>query len=298
MHLSLVSHPDHAPHFTDAAGRLPDVTVVEMNDNPDAVAVLAGAANPLETCRLAAAANRHILIELAAFSAPTEADELGRICNDAGVRLVISPADRFRPAIRSVKETAAAGDLGEPGLLRIHRWQPRSNPGRETNRDTNVSQIAADVDLANWFYDSMPSEIYCRCGQPPAEASTPATYLQVHLGYPKGGMALIDVAHSLPAGDGYYSLSLIGSLGAAYADQHHDMQLLYTGGKPAAVASRENAHQLLAQLENFVASVAAQHDPDENTLNPVRALEVAAQAVLSMHERRAVRRNGNAYELA
>ena len=55
MHLSLVSHADHASHFTDAAGRLPDVTMVEMNDNPDAVAVLAGAANPLETCRLAAA---------------------------------------------------------------------------------------------------------------------------------------------------------------------------------------------------------------------------------------------------
>ena len=43
-------------------------------------------------------------------------------------------------------------------------------------------------------------------------------------------MALIDCAQTLPQGDGYFSLSLIGSTGAAYADSHHNRQLLYGGG--------------------------------------------------------------------
>ena len=40
-------------------------------------------------------------------------------------------------------------------------------------------------------------------------------YVQLHLGFANGGMALIDHAQTLPPGEGYYSLSLIGSKGAA-----------------------------------------------------------------------------------
>ena len=47
-------------------------------------------------------------------------------------------------------------------------------------------------------------------------------------------MAMIDISTRLPEGDDYYSLSLVGANGSAYADDHYNMQLLYNGGPAAA----------------------------------------------------------------
>ena len=44
--------------------------------------------------------------------------------------------------------------------------------------------------------------------------------IQVHLGFADGGMALIDINSSVPVGDDYYSLSLIGADGSAYVAAH------------------------------------------------------------------------------
>ena len=56
--------------------------------------------------------------------------------------------------------------------------------------------------------------------------------LLVHLGFKCGGMALIDFTNSLPDGDNYESLCLIGSKGVAYADDHRNRNLFFNGGAP------------------------------------------------------------------
>ena len=69
--------------------------------------------------------------------------------------------------------------------------------------------------------------------------------------FPEGGMALIDCSRALqPSCDPYFSLTVIGSTGAAYADDHHNTNLLYKGitrGLP--VTFEENWLRL--QLESF-----------------------------------------------
>ena len=62
-------------------------------------------------------------------------------------------------------------------------------------------------------------------------------------------------AETLPEGDGYFSLSLIGSAGAAYADDHHNTQLLYAGGHAAALKTGESEFEELAQLQEFVNAI-------------------------------------------
>ena len=52
-------------------------------------------------------------------------------------------------------------------------------------------------------------------------------------------MAMIDVAASLPSGGDYFSLTMIGGTGAAYADDHHNMNLLYSGGQPNAIRASQ-----------------------------------------------------------
>ena len=80
-------------------------------------------------------------------------------------------------------------------------------------------------------------------------------YVQVHLGFAHGGMALIGVANTLPPGDGYRSLTLIGSSGAAYADDHHQTQLLYRGGLPSAARTSESHVAETSLLRDFLNEV-------------------------------------------
>jgi hypothetical protein len=65
-------------------------------------------------------------------------------------------------------------------------------------------------------------------------------------------MALIDYSGRLPGGDGYDSLSVIGSAGAAYADDHQNRQLAYQGGCPRAMLTGEGDAHLTTLVQEFV----------------------------------------------
>lgn len=303
MRLAILGDRDNAQQFADAAGRLVSLAVVGAyddmetllrahNDDADAVLILANSANSCESCRCAVKAGKPVLLEAESLGQASQGRELVEMAGESGVQLVISPAHRFHPSVRSVKDSLNAGELGEPGLLRIHRWQSSQEPNGKF-----VSSVA-DLDLAIWFFGTLPSEIYCQGKKAGAGNSNPSTYLQIHLGFPGGGMALIYNARTLPPDDDYYSLSLIGSSGAAYADDHHDTQLLYAGGKASAFKAWPNAHQIVAQLEEFEATIDGGADTCSDEISPLLALDVAEHARLSMSEGRAVRLNGDTYEIA
>ena len=66
---------------------------------------------------------------------------------------------------------------------------------------------------------------------------------------------MIDIAASLPSGGDYFSLTMIGGTGAAYADDHHNMNLLYSGGQPNAIRTSQGRADLAGQLQEFVEEV-------------------------------------------
>ncbi len=143
---------------------------------------------------------------------------------------------RFFPNIRQVQRRHARGHLGEPGLLRIHHWRPE----RQLVRDLGFGE----ADLALWLFGAMPVSRH--------SLSSP-DYLQLHLGFPNDGMAVIDVAANRPAPDPYYSLHLMGSEGAAYADDHHNAHLLMDQrGTRAVLHGRNERLAVLAMVEEFV----------------------------------------------
>ncbi len=146
---------------------------------------------------------------------------------------------RFSPQVQSIRASLDDGQLGTPGLLRLHHW----HQGAITMHE----QIAA-VDLALWLFDATPDATHC--------AASAGSRL-IHLGFPGGGMAMIDFSNSLPEGDGYHSLSLIGSCGAAYADDHRDRNLIFTGGSAdAELPNFKNAY-IQPMLADFLETVRA-----------------------------------------
>jgi len=161
-------------------------------------------------------------------------------------RITTINPDRYLPSHQLIRQQLDAGKLGEPGLLRVHRWD-------------SAPQRLRDLDLTLWYFGKTPNLVF---------ALENASCTQIHLGFPNGGMALLEYATRLPQGDTYYSVSLIGSHGAAYADDHANMQLAYQGGSPRAVRADETIAQWTAMVQAIVTAIGSDHANDTRSTWP------------------------------
>ncbi|MCY4529317.1 MAG: Gfo/Idh/MocA family oxidoreductase [Chloroflexi bacterium] len=247
-------------------------------------ATLVHARDGVSVARQAANAGKHVFLAGIQGSTVAQVDEVIGACESAGVKFMVGLSTRYHPSQQTVKKAITSGDLGELGLVRIHHWEAG------TNGANAIEQVTPDIDVANWLFKALPSEVYATGGSD--------DYLQVHLGFPNGGMALIDYASSLPDGGGYFSLSVIGSTGAATADDHHNVNLIYRGGKPLAVTGGQGISHVRTQLQEFVDAIGEQRSPATSGMDGRNALLVADAAEKSVALGRSFKLEGGAYELA
>ncbi len=257
----------------------------------DAVIVTTPASTRASLIEQAAEAGKHVLVEPPLAGTASEAEHAAACARASGVRLMPAHGDRFRADSRTVRASLDQGELGRPGLLRIHDWSPAAEGGH-----SDPAGLAA-LDLALWMFDGPPICVYAG-GRPPRAGLGEAEYLQVHLGFEGGGMALIDVARCLPAGDGYRSLALIGSLGAAHSDDHHNVQLLYGGGRAQAVLTEADESVPALVLSEFAAAVGGGREPAVSGEDGAAVLRVAEAAASSWAADAAFRMWGGRYERA
>ena len=161
--------------------------------------------------------------------------------------------------------------------MRAHRWQPAGQ--NLPVADIVLNHLIHEIDLACWLFDGLPTEVYATSLGTPANDSD---YVQLHLGFPGGGMAVADYCCGLPQGDEYFSLCLIGDNGAAYADDHRNMQLLYTGGNPAGLKRATDEAGLVAEFSEFVDAIRQQREPATAARDEVNALKVVQAASTSV----------------
>ena len=251
----------------------------------------------------AAAAGKHVLAEKPL--ATSYAAALGAVdaCSRAGVRLMVAHSLRYTPALRTVKLSLDDGELGRPGLLRIHRWMPlfpgdRTNWKLDPSRNGGLSihEAVHEIDLALWMFDALPERIYARARNARAGGMLMPDYLQIHLGFDAGGMSLIDLALTLPHGDRYFSLTLVGSLGTAYADDHHNMQLVFGGGNAVALKTEPHPLAVAEQVQEFVDAVDAEREPAIPGRAATAALLVAEAVHTSVETGRALVHKDDGYE--
>ncbi len=150
---------------------------------------------------------------------------------------------RFVPAIQSVKASIEAGKLGEIGLIRMHRWN-----SADTSIDLSDRIIPA-IDIATWFFGEQPVKIFS------LGSDSKKDYIQLHLQFENNGMVVIDDTSALPEGGEYFSLTVIGGTGAAYADDHRNMNLVIDGVYPHAVRTGQGNIDIASQLQAFVNTV-------------------------------------------
>ncbi len=246
----------------------------------------------------AATAGKHVLVKGPLGRSAGEARQTAKACAAAGVVLMAGQIDRYRPDVGAVRASLDAGQMGQPGLVRSHRWQPpptgdwRLDPIRSGG--IFIHELTRDIDVAAWLFDGPPDTVFAIArGQDPDRPDAAV----VHLGFPDGGMAVLDVTTALPKGEAYWSLQLIGADGAVYADDQHNMQLLYAGGSPAARLTSTGDATVLAQVQAFVEAINSGSYPAASSGDAVLALEVAEAAMASAASGRAASRTEDGYVL-
>ena len=247
--------------------------------------------------KLAANAGKHVLVQGPLARSAAGARAVADACAAADVVLMAGQLDRYRSDVAAVRTSMDAGQVGRLGLVRSHRWQPPPTSW-ELDPDRSggifVHELTREIDLAAWLFDAPPNAVFALArGQ---DADRPDAAL-VHLGFPDGGMAVLDVTTALPEGDGYWSLELIGADGAVYADDQHNMQLLYRGGTPAAQLTTQGDAAAISQLQAFVEAVSDGSDASASVTAGVLALEVAEAAMASAASGRAAARREDSYVL-
>ena len=275
----------------DAARRLgaglQAATVAELlTEHPDCcsgVLVHGAEDTRLDDAAAAARHGKHVLLELPPEAGAARLSALGDDCAAAGVCLMIGGTLRFLPSQQVLKQRLDSGKLGELGLLRAHRWHAGVDAAPAWQ-----ALAAPYLDLANWLFDDRPERVWARTAGP--------DYAQIHLGFRAGGMALIDVSAGLPPGDGYQSVSVIGSAGAGYADDHHNRALLFGGGDPGARNPGEGNHDLVGELAEFTAARAARRAARVTASDAGAALLVAEAAAASAAGGTVLERRGDRYE--
>ncbi|MCI0700758.1 MAG: hypothetical protein L0241_06730 [Planctomycetia bacterium] len=186
---------------------------------------------------------RHVLL----LANPCPTSEVIEVLSDRarseGVQFAVVNPERYLPSRQLIRKQLG-GPLGEAGLIRLHRWDSSTSPEAPGLPDP----LVRDLDLTLWLAGKEPNRVFAI----EQKFNEEGRYLQVHLGFPTGAMALLDYTNPLPSGESYQSLSVIAATGAAHADDHQNMQLLYRGGFPQALRTEERAGQLAALAQEFV----------------------------------------------
>jgi len=229
------------------------------------------------------AAGKHVLV--AAESCPSSAvlEALAAAARQGGVQLAVVNPDHYLPSRQLIRQQLDAGKLGEVGLVRAHRWEPAADNRAELLGVPGP--LTRDIELVCWLAAKQPNLVY-------AVGQAANGFVQVHLGFPGGSMALLDYFDHLAAGDGYQSVTVIGSTGAAYANDHQNMQLLYRGGRPQAVRTEEGARQMAALVQEFVDGLRTGRDLSPSVTAWRNAAAVAGAVRRSLESRCAVSLEG------
>ena len=237
---------------------------------------------PADAC-LAVESGKHVLVSAPVADSTEQAVSLLNAVEKSGVVFGVSGLPRNAPSNQTFMDRLSSGRLGDAGLLRVHRWS--SHEGR-----TIAETIFGDLDGAIHLFGAKPTVVY-------AIGTCQNAYLQIHLGFTDGGMAVLDFSNRLPEGQDYASTCLIGSKGAAYADDHHNAQLLLTKTAPTALITESGSGHLY-EFQAFVDEIASD-SPSLIDGDSVLTVHHVIDAIeRSLESTLALQRRGGVYEPA
>ncbi len=198
-----------------------------------------------------------VLSSAPSIAQAAEYNTLVKESENASGRLLTAYRHRWRPEVIALDRAVKARELGLTGLVRMNSWSMQNEVKLAVHQtdDAIYFPLRDMVDAVLWIFGALPRVVYASGGE---------GCMQAHIGFVGGGMALLDIADA--PFDPYEAITLIGSNGAAHADDHHNMQILYDQDGIHGLPIKGDAERALlrafangatssASAENVVSSV-------------------------------------------
>ncbi len=261
----------------------------------DAVAICSATDTHAQIVQEAAAAGKHIFCEKPIDHSLEKIDAALAAVEKAGVKLQIGFNRRFDANFRKVRETIAAGKVGEPHILRITSRDPAPPPAEyvKVSGGMFLDMTIHDFDMARYLMGSEVEEVYVAAGvmvDPAIGEAGDVDTAVITLKFANGAIGTID--NSRKAVYGYdQRVEVFGSGGMVAVSNNLPNTHIYSNAdgvhseKPLYFFLERYMDSFVAEMQEFVEAVLEDKTP------PVVGVDGRIPVIMGMAAAKSYREN-------
>ena len=197
-----------------------DMHAMMEREAPDVVVVLTESGNHAQHVIALARHRRHIMVEKPMALTLADADEMIKVCDEAGIKLFVVKQNRFNVPVVKLRQALDGGRFGKMvmGTVRVRWCRPQSYYDQDSWRGTwamdggvLTNQASHHIDLLEWMMGSVDS-VYAmtRTALVNIEAEDTAV---VALRFASGALGIIEATTAVRPKDLEGSISILGEKG-------------------------------------------------------------------------------------
>jgi predicted dehydrogenase len=243
----------------------------------------------------AAAAGKHVVCEKPLARTTGQAQEIVAACKQAGVQLLVAHVVRFFPEYALARAAVEGGQIGKPGVIRLHRgsYRPKKPAGNwfldeEKSGGILMDLMIHDYDYACWVAGEVESVSARRVTESHPDA--PVDYGLVILGHRSGALSHISGAWAYPPPTFRTKLEIAGDRGLIEFDSDstapiQNLILRSRADAPdvALPSSPVSESPYTTQIKEFYRALADGESPRVTAADGLRAVQIAEAAIESAH---------------
>jgi predicted dehydrogenase len=268
----------------------------EMLPKVDVVDICSPTHLHYEMALKAAAAGKHIICEKPLARTTRQAREIVLACQKAGIQLLVGHVVRFFPEYALARAAVAEGQIGKPGVIRLHRgsYRPKKPAGNWFLDEVKSGGILMDLmihdyDYARWVAGDVETVSARRVTERHLEA--PVDYGLVILGHRSGALSHIAGAWAYPPPTFRTHLEIAGERGLIQFDSDGTAPIqnliLKTGGADAPdvalPSSPVSESPYTTQIKEFYSALADGVAARVSANDGLAAVQIAEAAIQSAH---------------
>jgi predicted dehydrogenase len=244
----------------------------------------------------AAAAGKHIVCEKPLARTTKQAQEIVNACRKASVQLLVAHVVRFFPEYALAHATVTEGQIGKPGVIRLHRgsYRPKKPAGNwfldeEKSGGILMDLMIHDYDYARWVAGEVESVSAQHVTEIHRDA--PVDYGLVILSHLSGALSHIAGAWAYPPPTFRTRFEIAGDRGLIEFDSDSTAPIqnliLKTAGSDAPdvalPSSPVSESPYTTQIKEFYAVLAEGKTPRVSAADGLDAVQIAEAALESAH---------------
>ena len=241
----------------------------------------------------AAAAGKHVVCEKPLARTTAQAREIVDACQEAGVQLLVAHVVRFFPEYALAYQAVTEGQIGKPGVIRLHRgsYRPKKPAGNwfldeEKSGGILMDLMIHDYDYACWIAGEVESVAARRITE--AHPDAPLDYGLVILTHRSGALSHVSGAWAYPPPTFRTKLEIAGDRGLIEFDSEstapiQNLILKTENGAPdvGLPSSPVSESPYTTQLKEFYRALTGGEEPRVTAADGFLAVQIAEAALES-----------------